>query len=498
MSRLDPRTPVLVGVGQVTDRGGEADPLGLMTAAARLAAEDAVAGDALLRRPDRVAVAAVDVFSWPVPDPGALVAAELGIAPRETVRSVIGGNGPLALLADLASRIAAGELETALIVGGEVVTRFRRAMAAGEPTGWPTQPDGTAPTRLVGVDRPPSHPVEQAAGVLLPATYYPLFEHALRRVAGRTTEEQRRWIASWWARYSEVAASDEHAWHREPMSAEQVAVTGPGNRPISDPYPRSMIADITVDQAAALLLTSAGAAEAAGVPRDRWVFPHASAAAHDHWFVAERERLDRSPAIAAIGGALRARTGTDAGDWGPVDLYSCFPCAVQIAARELGFAEEDLARPLTVTGGLRFFGGPANDYATHALARLVERLRAAPDAVGLSTAVGWHMTKHAAVLLGARPPARPYGHDDVQDAVDAGPRRQVVEPGPGDWTVETFTVAHDRAGEPSAGIVVALDGAGRRTVARSDDPATAARLLDDDPIGQPVELAGSAGVALGA
>jgi acetyl-CoA C-acetyltransferase len=486
---------VIVGVGQITDRDGDASPLGLMAAAARRAAEDAgTGGPGLLARAGAVAV--VDVFSWPIPDPALLLREELGIAGAETVRSVIGGNGPLALLGDLATRIGAGELDVALLAGGEVVTAFRRAMTRGEATGWPTQEDGTAPDRLIGTDRPPSLPEELAAGLAVPASYYPLFEHRLRHRAGRTTEEQQRWIGSWWSRYSEVAAADPDAWRREAVSAEAAGLPGPGNRPISDPYPKSMVADITVDQGAALLVCSAGAAEAAGIARDRWVFPHALAGGHDHWFVGERDALDRSPAIAAIGAALREHTGVTVAELGPVDLYSCFPCAVQIAARELGFDEEDLTRPLTVTGGLHYFGGPANDYVTHALVRLVERLREQPDAIGLSTAVGWYMTKHAAVLLSATPPARPFAAHDVQATVDAGPRREVVADPRGTFTIETFTVAYERDGTPTAGIVVALDATGRRAFARTTDAATVAALLDGDPIGRTVELAGADGVAL--
>ncbi|WP_320670287.1 acetyl-CoA acetyltransferase [Patulibacter defluvii] len=496
MSTVDPRTPVLVGTGQVTHRPGAdpTSPLDLMVEAARRAAADAgPGGDALLAGVESVAV--VDVFSWPIPDPGTLVATELGLSPRETVRSVIGGNGPIALLGDLASRIADGQLDRALLVGGEVVSVFRSAMASGGQTGWPTQPDGTAPTRVVGHDAPPSHPAELAAGLVVPANYYPVFEHALRHEAGRTTAEQQAWIGSWWSRYSEVAAGHPNAWSTTPMSAEQVASPEAGNRPISDPYLKCMVANITVDQSAALLLTSAGAAEAAGIPRDRWVFVHATAGAADHWLVGERDQLHRSPAIAANGAAVFGHAGIDADDVALVDLYSCFPCAVQIGARELGFAVDDPARPLTVTGGLVFFGGPANNYVTHSLATLVDRAREQPDALALASAVGWYMTKHGLALLSARPPARPYAHHDVQATVDAGPRRSIVEDPSGRWTVESFTASYDREGQPNFGTVVARDGE-RRAFAKTGDAATIATLLGDDPIGRPVELGGEPGFAL--
>lgn len=500
VSTIDPRTPVIVGTGQIGHRPprGEvtaASPLDLMVEASRAAVADAgTGGDALLAKVDSVGI--VDVFCWPVPDPGALVARELGIAPRETVRTVIGGNGPVALLADAAGRIAAGELDVALLGGGEVGTAFRAAMTSGGETGWETQPDGTAPTRLLGTDRPPSHEAELAAGLAFPVSYYPLFEHRLRHAAGRTTDEQRAWIGEWWARYSALAVAHPQGWAQEAMSAEQLATPSPRNRLISDPYPRHMNADIGVDQAAMLLVTSVGAAEAAGVPRDRWVFVHGTAAASDHWFVGEREHLDRSPAIRASGEALFGHTGTSADEVALVDLYSCFPCAVQVGANELGFVVDDPARPLSVTGGLALFGGPANNYVTHSIATLADRARERPEALALASAVGWYLTKHGLAMLSATPPAVPYAHHDVQAAVDATPRREIATAPSGAWTVETFTVAYDRDGTPTVGSVVALDADGRRAFGRGDDADALQRLLDGDPIGGPVELDGQGGFAL--
>ena len=46
--------------------------------------------------------------------------------------------------------------------------------------------------------------------------------------------------------------------------------------------------------------------------------------------------------------------GVEAQDLDMVDVYSCFPVAVQIASRELKL---DTTRPLTVTGGLTWAGG---------------------------------------------------------------------------------------------------------------------------------------------
>src|SRR5882757_1392203 len=98
---LDPRTPVIIGGGQVNQRTAEGDPalepVDLIVEAARLAATDAGLADGrLLEAIDAVRI--VSLLSWRSRDPGALVAARLGAAPRQTAVSTPGGNTPQSLL----------------------------------------------------------------------------------------------------------------------------------------------------------------------------------------------------------------------------------------------------------------------------------------------------------------------------------------------------------------------------------------------------------------
>lgn len=487
---IDPRTPVLVGAGQVTHRpadGAVPSTPELLVAAARAALADA--GAAL----DVGSVGVVDVFSWPVPDPGAWLAAELGVTPTETVRTTVGGNGPVALLGDLAARVQSGELDCALIVGGEAMTPFMAAVKSGAETGWPSQPEGTAPTRVVGIDRDPATPEELAASLIAPIFVYPLFEEALRKAAGRTVEEHRDHLGRLWARFAAVAAENPHAWTRDAPDAAFIAEASPANRQVSAPYTKLMNANIQVDQAAALVLCSAGAAAAAGIPEDSWVHVWSTAGAHDHWHVGERDALDRSPAIAAVGRAALDHAGLGVGDLAHVDLYSCFPSAVQIAADELGVDLEDPTRPPTVTGGLTFGGGPANAYVLQSLATLVERLRGRRGEHALATAVGWYLTKHGAAVLSSDPPARPFADTDVQAAVDALPKREITAAAIPAAPVETYTTIHDHTGAATMAIVAALDADGRRGFAKTHDPATVAALLAGDPLERTVALDGAAG-----
>ncbi len=501
---LDPRTPVLVGAAQRTHRpadGPVPSPHLLMADVARQAADDAqstLGADDLLRRVE--VAASIDLFSWPVADPAAEMVRELGINPRATVRTARGGNGPIALLGDLSSRIAAGDLDVALISFGEAFSAFKKAMAGGDETAsWPTQGDDVAPTWSVGADRDPSNPAELAAGLLAPVFFYPLFEHALRAAAGRSRPEQADVAARLWARFAEVARDNPFAWTEDPPTdPAELGTPSSGNRLVSDPYPKLLNANIAVDQAAALVLMSAQAAQDAGIPRDRWVPIHATAGAADHWYVTERWSLDRSPAIAACGAAALGHAGVALEEVAHLDLYSCFPSAVQVAAGELGVDLFDPGRAPTVTGGLTFAGGPANGYVLHALATLVGRLREDPEAMGVSTAVGWYLTKHGFAVLGgpATVPAVPFAHHDVQARVDATPRRDTAHGEAVVAAVETHTALFDHTGTATIAFATGLTDDGRRAVGKTQEADVIAALVQSDPLGHPARFDGAGGVVV--
>jgi acetyl-CoA C-acetyltransferase len=84
---------------------------------------------------------------------------------------------------------------------------------------------------------------------------------------------------------------------------------------------------------------------------------------------------------------------------------------VQIGADMLGIGVDD-PRPLTVTGGLPYHGGPGNNYSTHAIACMVERLRAEPGTHGLVTGVGWYLTKHAVGVYSSAAPDHEFERQD--------------------------------------------------------------------------------------
>jgi acetyl-CoA C-acetyltransferase len=489
-SDSDGRAPVIVGVGELVRRPGEHAPEAcepaLMTAEAVTAAvRDAGAGDALLRRVQAVAVAPPAAHGDG--DPGRRVCELLGIGARTLRSSRQGGNGPQLMVNELSWRIAAGQLDVAVVCGAEALHTAARAMKQGEALPWPAADPELRADEVLEGESPPSTDEERAVGVIAPIMAYPLIENALRRAAGRSAEQHLDRIAALWSAFSEVAARHPCAWTPEAHAAASLREASPGNRRVTFPYLKLMNANIQVDQAAALVLCSAGAARSLGVPRDRWVFVHAGAQATDEWFLSHRRDLDRSPAIAACGRDALGHAGCAADELAHVDLYSCFPSAVQLAARELGLPLDDPARPPTCTGGLTFFGGPGNNYATHGIAAVARRLREGePGERGLATALGWYATKHALGIYGNAPPAAAYAAFDSRPEPVAP--REVAPAADQEATAETCTVVYERDGSPSYGILFALRDDGRRVLGQTRDAAVMEAMTTDTFLGGRVRL----------
>jgi acetyl-CoA C-acetyltransferase len=492
---IDPRTPVLIGAGQQSQRLDDPvdalEPIDLLAAAARAADDDAGAARSVLEALDTIAVVAM--VSWNYADPGALLARRLGTDVRTTMTTTVGGNSPQLLVTEVSAAIARGEVDVALLGGAECVhTRWR---ARRDPKAWLewTRTDDPPCPIVLGDDRAGTDDYEMAHLAAAPTQIYPLFETALRAANGRTVEEHQARTSELWATFAAVAAANPHAWSREGWTAEEIRTPGTDNRIVTFPYPKRMCANIDVDQSAALLLCSYEAARDLGVAEDRLVFPLAGADAHDHFLFSERDTLCDSTAIAAAGEDALTAAGFGVDDVARFDLYSCFPSAVQIGMRALGLrgplAGDD--RPLTVTGGLGFAGGPANDYPTHAIAAMVDACRQDPGSIGMVSALGWYATKHSIGLYSTTPPANGFTRVDkatTQARVDALPGRGRAGAYDGDAVVESTAVVYDRDAGPSFAILTALTPDGRRALANSRDPGALASMVEAPWEGRSVQL----------
>ena len=438
----------------------------------------------LLAEADGVRV--VHSLSWPYHDPAAIVARILGLdrASVQTGHTTDGGNMPQTLLARTATEIAAGEHDVVLLTGGEAWRTRTAARRAGHDLPWTSDPDDAAPDVLIGGALDMTHPVEVALGIRRPTQVYPLFENALRAEAGRGIAEHQAHLGELYAAFNRVAVDNPNAWDHTPYSAVEIATPSPRNRLVGFPYTKLMCSNEQVDQAAGIIVCSFERAHGLGVPDDRMVFPHivTEAAAPA---VSERFDLWSSPAAAAVGHALWKLTGLGPLDVAHVDLYSCFPSAVQVQAAELGFR---LDRQLTVTGGMRFAGGPWNNYVMHSLATMVDVLRHDPGSLGLVGANGGYISKLAVGLYSTDPPSDGFRPESAQAEADAAPRRGVDAEPDGRAIVDSCTVMHERSGDPVDGLLACLMPDGRRAWGSTTDADTLAAMTTEDVIGRTARL----------
>jgi acetyl-CoA C-acetyltransferase len=470
--RAQDALPAVAGAAQVVQRPDERDdladaqgPIELMVDAARAAAADAGS----LRLLDGVGWIGVAGGWWRYRNPGQLVGEQLDVPDAATALTPISGTAPQDLLAFAAERIARGQLEVALVVGGEAHwTQQRLARANLEPT-WITAPGDGEPETTFGF---PAELMDEVRVLGSAPAAYAVLDDGLRVAGDESVDDHRDRIAELWSRFSVVAAENPYAWDRSVTDAAAIRDPSPDNRMIAFPYTKAMVANNTVDMASALLLCSARTAAEHGVDTDRLVFPHVVTSSHETWTVAQRDELHGCPALATAGEVAWSHAGLGPDDVEHVDLYACFPAIVQMAAAALGLAED---RPLTVTGGLGFAGAPVGNSTGHAIAAIVAKVRR--GGVGLVHGNGGNATKHSVGIYSSSPPRR-FVREDVQARVDLRPR-DTLDPGwEGPVTVEAATVVFDRQG-PEHVLAAVRDDRGARGWAFSQDPELMAMAMTE-------------------
>jgi acetyl-CoA C-acetyltransferase len=476
---MDSRTPVLVAAGQVNQHGDDEralDPVSLMAVAARQAA-----APELLAAVEAVRV--VNLLSWRYRDPGRLLAEFVGASPKSTTYSGVGGNTPQTLVSQACVDIQAGRADVVMLAGGEAWRTRMKLRANGVKPDWPRQ-DDTVALAQAGDDVPMSSDTEERIGLDRPSYVYPIFEQAIRLDRQESSDGHRRRLGELWSMFSAVAESNPHAWTRARFAPEEISQPRPDNRMICWPYPKLLNSNNMVDQAAVLILTSVEAARRFRIPIEQWVFPYSGTDAHDTYAIAERAELHRSPAIRLAGRRALELADTHIDDVDMVDVYSCFPSAVQVAAAELGLKLDDPSRPLTVTGGLTFAGGPWNNYVMHSIATAAGRLIREPGRRALITANGGYLTKHSFGVYGTAAPKGEFRWEDVQPAVDREPSRAAHATWEGVGRVESWTAPYDRDGRPARIYVAVRTPDDARTLAVVDDGTALASV--------PAEFAGMA------
>jgi len=488
----NPNTPVIVGVGQFLNRLQDLEetlePLEMMLRAMNLAEQDAGVGGLL----EQVQSVRVIRGVWRYANPAKYLAQRIGAvaasgsAGVQSVGTLFGGNQNQAVVNRTASSILAGELDLVVITGAENGYSAGKARKAGiklDTTETPGNYD-----LLIGAQKPEHHDFEIAKGIRAAIQVYPMYENAIRHHRGESLSAHMDRVSSLWSRFNDVALANPNAWVREDYSAERIRTPSSTNRSVSFPYTKFMNANMFVDMSAALIMCSAQKARSLGIAERLWVYPYAGVEGYDHFSASVRENFYSSPGIRLVGRKLFELTATDVADLTFVDLYSCFPSAVQIAAAELGLDEN---RPLTVTGGLTFGGGPLNNYVMHSIARMVELLRAEPGTRGLVTANGGNLYKHAHGIYSGVAPTQDFQFANVQAEIDRLPSKNCLASYRGRATIESYTVMYS-AGQPTIGHVACLTPSGERTWVNTEEPELMRAMSSEEFCGRPVQIASDA------
>ncbi len=285
-----------------------------LTAGAARAALD----DAGLRAADVDAVFCASVTH----NMGSLALCEyLGVSPKFSDSSMIGGSSNLAHLMTAMMAIAAGQCETALVAYGS-----NQRSASG---------------RLVSTSRP--DPYEGPYGPRQPITSYALSASRHMHEYGTT----RAQLAEAAVAARAWAALNPEAFMRDPLTTEEVLAS----RPISDPFTVRDCCLVT-DGAGAVVLTAPGRARDLARPP---VPVLGAAMAHWHRYIASMPDATVT-AASDTGPRARAMAGVSVSDIDLVEIYDAFTINTIMFLEDLGFCAKGEGGPF-VEGGAIAPGG---------------------------------------------------------------------------------------------------------------------------------------------
>jgi len=432
------------------------------------------------------------------------------------VDTPVGGNTPQSLVNEFADRIAKGTFDKGLcvIIGGESLATFEAARSRGVPIPWggafEDPPATTFPSsndtpvmEFLGNKTPGNSDVEMANGVATPRRIYPMLEQAFRvtqQGGGRDVNSHVKYMASVFEGFNSVASSPSeraNAWFPDRRTASEIATPTSTNRWIGFPYTKTMNSVMDVDQWSAVVLTSLAEAQRLGIPESKYVFLHGTGeAVEPGYFVSVRPQLGKSFALETSIQQALSQAQVSPKEISFFDLYSCFPIAVELACAKLDIDPLTDPRPLTVTGGLPYAGGPGNSYTLGAIAAMMVVLRRNSGQFGLVNGNGWFLTKHACGVYSTRRPTRPFVRRDPKqiqaelDAVHVPLLRQVCKLPNGNGVIESYTVDHSRG---RVGVVIGTittEGAdrGKRFLATSNDVKVLDALMERDLMGAPCSV----------
>src|SRR5258708_13699919 len=213
------RIPVIVGVGEITDKPAKPEqglePLALMQEALKRAEQDA--GAKLIAQIDSINL--VNLVSWRYEDPARQLCDRLNIKPRPAVYGPVGGEGPIRYLHEAALRIQRGESTVGAVCGAEAQSTVNKAEKAKVNLPWtPYAEHGVVSVRSASWQNPRAI----ALGVFQPITVYPLYDAATSAHWGQTPREALRESSELWSTSPSLAARNPNARLKHPFDPHPI------------------------------------------------------------------------------------------------------------------------------------------------------------------------------------------------------------------------------------------------------------------------------------
>ena len=306
--------------------------------------------------------------------------AALGIQPRYTDGTQIGGSSPMAHVDHARAAIAAGLCEVALIAYGSTQRSVGRAKASVQELG----------------------PYEAAYAPAMPVTAYALAAARHMHEFG-TTPEQLAEVAvaarAW-------AATRPNAWSREPLTVADV-LAAPR---VADPLGVRDCCLVT-DGGAAVVIVSTDRARAMGLT-DRGAFVLGAGVAHTHRHISAMPDLTTTPAVES-GQRAFGEAGVTAADVESAQLYDAFTITPILFLEDLGFCAKGEggafverggiapggALPVNTNGGGLSYGHPGM-YGLLAIVEAVRQLREEGRHLVVAHGNGGVLSSQATLVLG--------------------------------------------------------------------------------------------------
>jgi acetyl-CoA C-acetyltransferase len=367
-------------------------------------------------------------------------------------------------------------------VGGEA--RFKKIQALKEGLNFEEMQLTVNPDHYVKAKDDLYVPEEIEALGMMAVGYYAIMESALRYKNKRTIKEHETYLGDMYARFSQIAAKNPHAWNQKVFTSDEIQHPSIKNQRIAYPYNKLHNSSWNVNQASALIITSEEVADKLNIPNSQRVYPLISSETNHMIGVIQRPAITDPAGLQLAANFLLEKAAENNITPSLYELYSCFPLAVQLFSESLQVPENV---EKTITGGMPFAGGPLNNYMLHATAQMLMKIREQTTEVGLITGVSGMMTKQA-LAIWAKDPLMNFISKDVSKDAEAlelpVPMSDLMK---GEAMVIGYTTMYEKL-NPIKAVFYAEDSQGHRLVLTSNEEKIIKQVEEKECVGKKIKF----------